>query len=257
MATTGSAIAGPALDEGGEPTVDPTTGAVVTEPVTEEAPVEYGVGLRLRNTRVPQGLLELFVERSGGGASNVGIGGELIRRRGNVELQLGFEFEKISVGQGVWIEKGKNVPLNEADFVLGDDEGSNLGWFTIEFTFMNHAPINKYVSFRYGGGAGIGFLTGDLLRYNIQCSGSATNANPDPGCYPRGHDDLRGPSGQPGEGTPTEGGDNPVAYDLPPVFPVVNAIIGVQIKPTPQLSINLEAGIRLLPFFGMSTAYFF
>ena len=239
------------------PAIDANTGAVLAES-DKEPEVEYGVGIRLRNTRVPNGLLELFLDRAGGGASNVGIGGELIRRRGNVELQLGFEYEKIAVGQGVWIESGKPVPANEADYVLGAGNGSNLGWFTMEFTFINHAPITKWLAFRYGGGAGLGILTGSLKHYNEQCSGSATNSNVDPGCIPN---DPRytGASGQAGQATDTDGHNfqQPVAYSLPPVFPVVNAIIGLQFKPTPQFTVNLEGGIRTIPFFGLSAAYFF
>jgi hypothetical protein len=46
-------------------------------------------------------------------------------------------------------------------------------------------------------------------------------------------------------------------YDLPPVFPVINAILGVQIRPISKLTINVEGGIRTFPFVGVSGAYFF
>jgi hypothetical protein len=48
----------------------------------------------------------------------------------------------------------------------------------------------------------------------------------------------------------------PVAYDFPPVFPVVNAIIGLQIRPTPKAVVNIEGGIRTVPFIGLSVGYF-
>jgi hypothetical protein len=257
----GLAHAGPALDSDPasspsttpttDPKVDPNTGAVLTDN-DKEPEVEYGVGFRLRNARIPEGILELFLDRAAGGSSNIGIGGELIRRRGNVELQLGMEYEHLTVGSGVWIQSNKPVPANEADYVLGDKDGSNLGWFTLEFTFINHAPITKWMSFRYGGGAGLGILTGSLKHYNVQCAPSATNANPEPGCVPNN------PKFN-GTGSDSDGHNfqQPVAYSLPPVFPVVNAIIGLQFKPTPQMTINLEGGIRTVPFFGMSAGYFF
>lgn len=257
------AFAGPALDDQGQPKIDPNTGAVLTDDqaaADEEAPVEYGVGLRLRNVRIPQGMFELFTERAGstgGGLSNVGVGAEFIRRRGNVELQLGFEYESLTVPKGVWIESGKNVPTNEADYILDEDQANtSLSWFTIEFTFINHAVINKYVSFRYGGGAGIGIFSGDLKRVDVQCAGTATNANPEPGCIPN-----IGPAsvGTNGQGTVSEGPPDGSGqrYDLPPVFPVVNAIVGVQFTPIEKLHINLEGGIRTMPFFGTSVSYFF
>jgi hypothetical protein len=214
-------------------------------------PVKYGVAIRIRNVRVPKSILELFLERSAGGSSNLGLGVEFSRRRGTVELQLGFEYEHLQVGQGVWIDSGDDVAAgSEADYVLNPSHnqgGDQLGWFTMEFTFLNHAPINKYIAVRYGGGAGLGILTGNLQHYDVHgCSAGATNAHPEPGCVPTQNG---------GTATNVSG---PVKYDLPPVFPVINAIIGVQITPGVEgLVINLETGIRTAPFFGTSVGYFF
>jgi hypothetical protein len=116
---------------------------------------------------------------------------------------------------------------------------------------MNHVPINKYVAFRYGGGAGLGILSGELDHYNIACAAGSTNTNVAPGCVPA----RFGGSGQYTD--PTPGTATQVKYDIPPVFPVVNAIIGVQIKPFDKAVINIEGGIRTLPFLGMSFGYFF
>jgi hypothetical protein len=246
--TAGTAGAQAALDDEGKP--QPTVDASAAPGTTETAgpPVEYGVDLRIRQVFVPKGLLELFVEQAAGGASNTGIGVDLIRRRGNVELQLGFEFENIEVGEGVWINKGDNVAGgDEADYILGAERaGTKLGWFSVEFTFLNHAEINKKLFVRYGGGAGIGFITGSLQKYDVICNG-ATNDTPEPGCRPQ---QVNGGNGVDPDGAPAN-------YDLPPVFPVVNAIIGLQIRPVPKAVINIETGIRTLPFVGVSGGYFF
>ncbi len=260
----GTAHAGAALDDNSSGSPAPTT-TRTTDPnaapdtlQTSADKVEYGADLRLRQVFLPSGLMGLFVARAAGGASNTGFGVDLIRRRGNLELQLGFEFEHIALQEGVYINSGDNVPTDTADFILSPAHaGSDFGWFTIEFTFMNQAPINKYVAFRYGGGAGLGILTGQVKRIDTQCAGGATNANPEPGCVPVGY---TGQNGQPGTGTvsPDHPGDpEPNPYNLPPVFPVVNAIIGLQIRPTPKAVINIEGGIRTLPFIGISAGYFF
>jgi hypothetical protein len=231
-------------------TTDP---AVEGAPAPAETPVEYGVGVRLRNVRIPKAELELFVDRAAGGASNFGFGAELIRRRGTIELQLGFEYEKVQPGEGVWIKSGDDVAAgDEADFMLAPDHapnGESLGWFTIEFTFLNHAPINKNVAVRYGGGAGLGIVTGNLYKYDIICQG-ATNSAPEPGCVPP---EIRAG----GMGRHSTGSAVATKYELPPVFPVVNAILGVQFKPMEKMTINVEGGIRTLLFFGVSGAYFF
>lgn len=255
-ALVSSASAGPALDDSSSPAADPAAVAGTPGAATTETPVEYGVDIRLRSVHVPKSILELFVEKSAGGASNVGFGVDLVRRRGNVELQLGFEYEHLTVGEGVWINKGDNVAAgDEADFILSPDhapDSTKLGWFTIEFTFLNHAVINKYVSVRYGGGAGLGIITGGLYHYNVICTGGATNNAPEPGCVPA----TTQFNGQ-GQDSDARGFSQPVKYDLPPVFPVINGIIGLQIKPMDKLVINIETGIRTLPFFGTSVGYFF
>lgn len=242
-----------ALDDG---KAAPTTGEPGVAAAAGEKPVEYGVGFRLRNVRVPKGEIELFVERAGdSGSSTIGFGVDFIRRRGTVELQLGFEFERFNIGQGIWIESGKNIAAGDvADYVLPkDNQGKPLGWFTLEFTFLNHAPINKYLSFRYGGGAGLGIVLGELQHLNMLCAGTgASNDNPT-ACEPQTFG---------GSGTAPCEEDGPncmtvVNYNLPPVFPVVNAILGLQIKPMEKMTINIEGGIRTFLFFGMSGAYFF
>ena len=244
---TGAAFAQAALDST-DSTAPPDTSSTEAAPAAAPGnPVEYGVGLRLRNVRIPQAELELFMERAPGGTSNFGIGAEFVRRRGSVELQFGIEYEKVTPAEGVYIESGKNVAAgDEADFILSPGRAdSSLGWVTFEFTFLNHSPINKVRSVRYGGGFGLGIITGSLKRIDVLCNG-ATNSDVDPGCVPPPN----------GNATPTAGG-TPVKYDLPPVFPVVNAIIGLQYKPMPKATVNFEMGIRTLLFIGFSGAYFF
>lgn len=249
-----------ALDEDQKPerTTDPTVAPDTTKPSDK---IEWGADIRLRSVWVPQGIINLFVERSAGGIQGFGWGFDAVRRHGNSELQIGFEHENLPPAQGVWINKGDNVggnPPDNADYILSPDNapgGSTLGWYTFEFTFINHVPINKYLDFRYGGGAGLGIISGDLYRWDVACGPGATNANPEPGCIP-------GDKIATGTGTTSSDGngtreDTPVKYNLPPVFPVVNAIIGVRIKPTPKSVINIEGGIRTLPFFGISGGYFF
>jgi len=245
----GSAFAGPALDDEKAREHQPSQNPALEPTPAGADPVEYGVGLRGRSVWVPKAILELFVDRAAGGAQNYGFGVDFTRRRGTSELQLGFEFEHINVGQGVWINKGDNVAAgDEADYVLSPaSSGNQLGWFTVEFTFLNHAEINRVLSVRYGGGIGVGILIGELDHYNIVCMG-ATNSAPEPGCVPPRFN---------GNGAYSEGAATVVRYDLPPVFPVVNAILGLQIKPTEKMTINIEGGIRTLPFVGISTGYFF
>lgn len=238
--------------------VHPTTDATARpdNPQLASDKVEYGFDIRLRQVYLPKALIGLFVERAAGGASNTGYGVDFVRRRGDLELQLGFEFEHINVPEGVWINKGDNVANGDTvDYILNPDHaGTDFGWFTLEFTFINHARINKYLAVRYGGGAGLGVLTGAVKRWDTMCSAGATNSNVTPNCVPN----FAPYNGQ-GQVISDNGGPEtaPVAYNLPPVFPVVNAIIGLQIRPIDKVVINIEGGIRTLPFLGISGGYFF
>src|ERR1043165_625409 len=92
---SGTAWGQAALDDAGKPqrTTDPNAAPDTT--ATAEPKPEYGFDLPLRHVAIPAGLVELFVEHSAGGSSSNGIGVDFVRRRGNVELQLGFEFEHI------------------------------------------------------------------------------------------------------------------------------------------------------------------
>jgi hypothetical protein len=237
-------------------TPKPTTEATARPDSPELADkIEWGADLRLRQVFLPASLMGLFVEQAAGGASNTGIGVDLVRRRGNVELQLGFEYEHIALQEGVYINKGDDVAKGDTiDYILSPEHaGSDFGWFTLEFTFLNHYAFNKYVALRYGGGAGIGFITGSVKRWDTMCVGGATNTNNTPQCKPQ-QLGGQGTTVQDNSGAPET---MPVAYNLPPVFPVVNAILGVQIRPTPKSVINIEGGIRTLPFIGMSAGYFY
>lgn len=222
-----SAQAQAALDDDDSSTPTPTATAA---PATAEKST-IGLGFRLRNVRVPQGLIEIFVKQAPAGASNVGFGLEVARRKGQFEVQLGLEYEKISIDKGIWIENGDTIPADEVDYV----EFDNFGWVTAELSFLYHTEIIPQLSVRYGGGAGIGVLTGDILRTDYRCATAAQDTCAE---------------------SPTAV-NRATPYDLPPVMLVVNAIVGVQIKPTDEIFINIEGGLRTIPFFGTTAGYYF
>lgn len=249
LVTGGSAVAGPALDDD-KARLRPVPSTEDPDELNRTPDVEYGVGVRLRSVWLPTPVIDLFVARSAGGAQNFGFGLDLTRRRGASELQLGFEYERINVGQGVWIARGEDVASgNEADYVLGPkDAGDQFAWLTAEFTFIHHTALNNVLAIRYGAGLGIGVMIGEIRHYNIICAAGTTNANPEPGCVPQRFG---------GDGTYSEGREVLQSYNMPPVFPVINAILGLQIRPSDNITINLEGGLRTLPFAGISSSIFF
>ena len=235
VAALGAALGLGAAEVQAQVALDDDGSAVPVVPAEESKgdKTQIGLGLRLRNVRIPKGLIEIFVERAPSGTSNIGFGAELSRRKGQFEVSLGLEYDQISMENGLWVDKGDTIPADEPDFV----EFDGFSWVTAELSFMYHTPIIPQLSVRYGGGAGIGVFMGEILRTDYQC----TSANLD-SCNPRTN-------------PPPENDHSP--YDLPPVMIVINAIIGVQIKPTDEIFINVEGGLRTIPFFGMTAGYYF
>lgn len=197
-----------------------------------EPEVSYGVGLRLRQMFMPESILELFVEDAPGGGSNTGFGLEFIRQKGALTISLGVEYESLAMEEGIWIDKGDTIPADGVDYVAYDD----FSWIAVDASFIWHTNIvGDILSLRYGAGLGIGLLQGDVLQSDRICTGTTVDT-----C------NLPDPAGQ---------ADKPA--DLPPVFPVVNVIVGAQIRPIKSVAINIEGGIRTAPFFGTTLAVMF
>jgi hypothetical protein len=199
--------------------------------VAEKEEARFGAGVRIRSVHIPKALLEIFVAKAATGVSGVGVGVELYRRKGNFELQVGFEYEGLNGDSGYWVDSGETLTSEGPDFVEFDD----FGWFTLEVSFVNHTPLSKYLALRYGGGAGIGILKGSVKRTDSICSAEdESTCRQDPAAV-----NIQNP------------------YDFPPVFPVINAIIGMQIRPIENVVINIEGGLRTVLYFGATVGYYF
>jgi len=225
-AADGAAMADDDDDDGGG---GAATTPTASEDVDDPNATHWGVGLRLRYTFIPTGMIELFVERAEGGFSHPGFGVEAIRRKGDFEIAFGFEYENLSGNPGYWIDKNEAIPADEPDYL----EYKNFSWFTLDASFIWHAKLAEMVSLRYGAGLGLGIIRGDVLRSDARCTtsdlASCTVYNP-----------RRDPE-----------------TAVPPVFPVINMLLGVQINPVKNLAINLEGGMHTVFYFGTTMAYFF
>lgn len=208
-------------------------------PMAEEAPVDpdavrHGLGLRLRYVFAPKGLIELFMEEAAGGMSQPGFGLDYVRRKKNFEFSVGIEYDKLDGKKGYYVESGgaANEP-GTTDFV----EFDSLAWITVDASFVYHHPLTSMVALRYGGGIGLGIVTGDVIKTDAICTGS--NAQTD--CAPSNN-----PAGELNE--------KQDFFRFPPVF---NLVGGVQFTPVRNMAINLEIGMRTLFYSGISGQYFF
>lgn len=183
---------------------------------------QLAVGAKLRYLAIPRGLVELFVERVPEGTNNVGFTAELAWRKNNKEVSIGVGYDTLSAPEGLYLEKDKSIQGRDVDAVRND----SLGWITAEINWTGLRPFSgDLLAFRYGGGVGVGILTGKVRRTDQLCTtNSYDSCAQDPAATNI---------------------DEP--YDLKsPVYPVINGYVGLQIKPDKNFAINIDGGIRFV-----------
>ncbi len=234
LGVTNSSVQAQDMDEDatGEDAVDDSS-----TPVAEEVPVDpdairHGIGLRLRYVFVPKGLIEIFMEEAAGGMGNGGFGVEYVRRKKNFEINVGIEYDKLSGTEGFYVESG-GAPAKPGttDFVAFD----NLAWVTIDAAFVYLHPLSKLVSLRYGGGIGLGLVTGEVEKTDANCGATTSSCSRDE----------------------NPGGDLDTKQDFFRVPPVFNLLGGVQLNPVRNMAINIEVGMRTVFYTGVTGQYFF
>ena len=202
------------------------------QPVDDARAVSYGVGVRFRGLFVPKSMFERFVEIAPSGISKPEIGIEVVRRRTTFEAVIGLAWANISPDDGIWVD----------DFDDPDDNPSliefeDFAWIALDVNAIWKRPVSLTASVRYGLGIGLGFMMGDILETDYVCSGDRY--------------DLTACS-QSADATAIR-----KPLDVPPVVPLVNAILGFQYAPSNQFAINIDTGIHTTLFIGISLDVFF
>ena len=221
----------------------------------------YGLGLRGRWATIPKWLLGLFLaEKQSLSSYTVGVEG--FRRSGSFDLVLGVAWQALSPPDGNWLGKGKD-PSTETDYV----QFRSLGAVSVDVAFMSRTELNPYVFLHYGGGVGIGITTGKMLRTSDGTAGCATAPGDTSKCYPVlsppcpsgpcSESSLAGSEGFP-DGP--QRGSRFTDHNIPPVYPIVNLIAGLDFK-IPNaggLELKIDGGYFFPYFFlGAGTAYQF
>jgi hypothetical protein len=211
---------------------DPAAGEPEAPPPAPKEKIIYGAAVKVRGIFIPKGEIELFLQRAESGVVQPGFGVDFVRRHGDFEITAGIGYDKLAPDDGIYWERGAELPANPPDDVVFD----GFSWVTFEVNFLWHYPLSgDMLALRYGAGLGLGVLLGDILQTDTICQGTDVDT-----C-------VRNPNGLQV--------DDPAGK--PPVFPVVNLIGGLQVRPTPKLSLNVEVGLRTAFFAGLSAGYFF
>jgi hypothetical protein len=222
-----------AAGEGTPP--EPAPAAAATPAPTPE--ITWAVGSRLRGIFVPAWFLGAFMNHAQG-LSSLSWGLDFTRRKGNLDLVFGLDIGWYgAIGNANWTGTGG----------FADDtywtEFNSFMFTSLDMNLIWHYDFNDWIALRYGGGIGIGFLSGDMYR---QLSGPAcTSANVDSNL------------GQCGPGF--AGGPARFAEDLGSyrVLPVVAVLLGVRFKLHRHAVVTVDAGFHDAFFFGAGGQYVF
>jgi hypothetical protein len=205
-----------------------------------EAPAQFGVGGRFRFIWLPTAVLNLFLGHSTT-LTSWSAGGEVIRRKGGLDMVWGLEYANVGPKDGLYLERGKDPGMfgDYPDLIHFD----NFSLISADWSFIWHTDLTPIIQLRYGAGFGVGFLLGNAKKTKMTCD-SDTSV-----------DELDDPATtkcRPDTSRPVTNADLPSR-----VWPIVNLIAGLRFQLGPQVGLSLEVGFRDVFFGGLSLGYFF
>ena len=186
--------------------------------------VEWGIGAHVRQLHASPWVQERFYEETPGGARENGIGLDFTRRTSQLEFVFTLGYDELDMRDGNYLELGED-PTEPGTVTHLDFQ--KLGWFTIEGTIIGRAKLHKILALRYGAGLGVGIVTGEVRQTDQLCSSD------------RIQEDCA---------TDPDGEKIDAVADVPPVLPVVNILVGVELRPVRPIAIFADAGIHTAPF---------
>lgn len=209
----------------------------------------YLLGLRYRGIFIPHTALGWFIE--GGSSVYVnGFGPEFSIRDGDVEYIFSawmslYDMDPVAI-------KGSSDAEEAWEIVESDMKAIYLS-----ADYLWHARLARTLELSYGGGAGLGFLFGDLYRTQATLRAGGSPGNPDdfvpcaaqsttdPYC-----DDYNDHYAGYSEPSWFNGGSKPV------VFPWLAAQVGLRYQPHDKVVTRLDVGLSTTGlFFGVGADY--
>lgn len=242
----------PPAQESAPPAVDVRDEAVEEEEEREpRVSSKYAVGARYRGIYLPKSVLNWFIE--GGESVYVnGMGPTFSIRDGDVEYVLSawlalYNLDPVPI---------KSTSDAEEAWEIVD---ARLKSLYLTFDYLWHTRLAASLELSYGGGAGLGYLFGELHRQQATLVAGGTPGNPADfvPCVgvnnpPQGGycDDINEHYGDYGEPNWFNGGAKPV------LFPWVTAQVGLRYQPHPNVIARLELGLGTSGlYFGVGADY--
>jgi len=198
----------------------------------EKSNADFGLGVSARQIQLTRGVAELFYESAPPGTRTEGYSVEFARRGKQLEFVLGFGYDNLEAINGHYLETaGDPLVPGQVDYT----DFSGFHWYTMDATLVGYLKVHKILSVRYGAGLGVGLVRGKITRTDSICTSDNLRSDcvPDPNGIQR---------------------EEPV--DIPKALPILNGFVGLQFRPVRGLAINLDAGLRNVPYLGVSAMFY-
>jgi hypothetical protein len=220
----------------------------------------YQLGARIRGVFVTSAMLSPYL-RAETQLNSWSLGIEFIYRKPKYDVVTSFDVMSIAVDDGNWLATNEQVnPANDSTHYL---QFRGVYIISLDVSIIGHTPLGKYLELRYGGGVGVGVVTGDVLDTHDSSLCTPTNASILSQCNPF-TPPITGSALEPAlkktEGPSSDSQDNPHRHPSPdkwPAAPVVNILMGLRVKLPHKFSAQIEIGFRDAIFFGAGAHYSF
>jgi hypothetical protein len=193
---------------------------------------DFGLGVSARQLQLTRGLAEVFTESAPGGTRTKGGSIEFAKRGKQLEFVFGFGYDDLNATTGYYLETaGDPLVPGTVDFT----EFRSFHWYTIDATLVGYLELHALLALRYGAGLGVAIPRGRILRTDTICTSDRIQ-----------DDCARDPDGP----------QQREEMDIPPVLPVLSALVGLQLRPVKAVGINIDIGLHTVPYIGAGATFY-
>jgi hypothetical protein len=168
------------------------------------------------------------------------LGLEYVTRNDTANGIFYAEYWGPMVEDGYWDDVEEPPITTDGDYIVFD----NFGVWALGGNFAFEVKASPVISFMFGGGLGIAFITGDLLEWN-----PGSNAIGDPSCT-QGNGSLDNPESAPAYERFAAGCGDDGAKEVPRVLPIVDILAAVRFNFSDRATFRLEGGLHDLLYLG-------
>lgn len=230
-------------------TSESETDSPESAPTKADRPYDMEVGLRGRYLAVPNGIIDSFVfpHKDDGYPDRPSIWGasgglEFVIRNNNANGIFYVEYVFSGIKEGYWDDVEEPGNYDDGSWLAPE----RLGMVVLGADGAYEIRMKPWFSFMFGGGLGVGILTGQMTEWEPGEDGSGESDNTDPSCGPT----------EPAYTRKDHCVDDGV-FTLPPAVPVLDIFLAFRFHISDRATIRLEGGFHDMLYSGMSVGVVF